>query len=168
LAKDPSQGVCSESLRSTELTAEGFGIANPFNIMLRKSEESFLAAKIRCRSNRITTGLDSTSNAACDRCKRLDLLENNGTSRFAVSMGSMSPDKQALLAEDRKLRRLSRAMDIASILLWEVDLTLEEAQEIVNHAKHTALQLFPDKEATFDLIYGPRFRRILAEKYHLQ
>ena len=62
-------------------------------------------------------------------------------------MGSMSLDKQALLAEDRKLRRLSRAMDIASILLWEVDLTLEEAQEIVNHAKHTALQLFPVLEA---------------------
>jgi divalent metal cation (Fe/Co/Zn/Cd) transporter len=80
----------------------------------------------------------------------------------------MNPDKDALLAEERKLRRLGRAMDIAAILLWEVDLTLEEAQEIVNHAKHTALQLFPGKEETFDLIYGPRFRRILTEKYQLQ
>jgi hypothetical protein len=85
-----------------------------------------------------------------------------------ISSRSMNSDREALLAEERKLRRLSRAMDIAAILLWEVDLTLEEAQEIVNHAKHTALQLFPDKEATFDLIYGPRFRRILVEKYHLQ
>jgi hypothetical protein len=85
-----------------------------------------------------------------------------------ISLRSMSQDKEALLAEERKLRRLSRAMDIAAILLWEVDLTLEEAQEIVNHAKHTALQLFPDKEETFDLIYGPRFRRILTEKYQLQ
>jgi hypothetical protein len=80
----------------------------------------------------------------------------------------MNPNREALLAEERKLRRLSRAMDIAAILLWEVELTLEEAQEIVNHAKQTALELFPDKEATFDLIYGPRFRRILVEKYHLQ
>jgi hypothetical protein len=85
-----------------------------------------------------------------------------------ISSRSMNPNREALLAEERKLRRLSRAMDIAAILLWEVDLTLEEAREIVNHAKHTALQLFPDKEATFDLIYGPRFRRILVEKYHLQ
>jgi hypothetical protein len=38
----------------------------------------------------------------------------------------------------------------------------------VCHAKHTALQLFPDKEETFDLIYGSRFRRILVEKYRLQ
>jgi hypothetical protein len=80
----------------------------------------------------------------------------------------MDIDKQALLAEERKLRRLRRAMDVAAALLWQVDLTLDEARDVVNHAKLTALQLFPDKEETFDLIYGSRFRRILVEKYHLQ
>ncbi|HEU4340471.1 MAG TPA: hypothetical protein VFU31_02760 [Candidatus Binatia bacterium] len=80
----------------------------------------------------------------------------------------MTIDKEALLAEERKLRRLRRAMDITAVLLWGVDLTLEEAQDVVNHAKQTAMQLFPDKEETFDLIYGSRFRRILAEKYRLQ
>ena len=81
---------------------------------------------------------------------------------------SMAPDKEALLAEERKLRRLGRAMDLAAALLWRVDLTLDEARDVVNHAKRTALELFPDKEETFDLIYGSRFRRILVEKYHLQ
>jgi hypothetical protein len=80
----------------------------------------------------------------------------------------MAPDKDALLAEERKLRRLGRAMDLAAALLWRVDLTLDEARDVVNHAKRTALELFPDKEETFDLIYGSRFRRILVEKYHLQ
>jgi len=77
-------------------------------------------------------------------------------------------DREALLAEEKKLRRLGRAMDIAAALLWKVNLTLEDAQDVVNHAKQTALQLFPDKEDTFDLIYGSRFRRILVEKYRLQ
>jgi hypothetical protein len=77
-------------------------------------------------------------------------------------------DKQALIAEEQKLRRLRRAMDLTAVLLWRVDLTLEEARDVVNHAKRTALELFPDKEETFDLIYGSRFRRILAEKYQLQ
>ena len=81
---------------------------------------------------------------------------------------AVAADKAALLAEERKLRRLRRAMDVAAALLWRVDLTLEEARDVVNHAKHTALELFPDKEETFDLIYGPRFRRILTEKYRLQ
>jgi hypothetical protein len=80
----------------------------------------------------------------------------------------MSTDNEALLAEERKLRRLRRAMDLTAALLWRVNLTLEEAQDVVNHAKQTALKLFPDKEETFDLIYGSRFRRILTEKYQLQ
>jgi hypothetical protein len=77
-------------------------------------------------------------------------------------------DKAALLDEEKKLRRLGRAMDVAVALLWRIDLTLEEVQDIVRHAKRTALELFPDKEDTFDLIYGARFRRVLAEKYRLQ
>jgi hypothetical protein len=80
----------------------------------------------------------------------------------------MNADKQALLDEERKLRRLRRSMDIAATLLQQVDLTLDEARDVVEHAKRTALTLFPDKEATFDLIYGSRFRRILVEKYRLQ
>jgi hypothetical protein len=77
-------------------------------------------------------------------------------------------DQEALLAEEKKLRRLGRAMDVAVALLWTVDLTLEEARDVVDHAKRTALQLFPDKEDTFDLIYGARLRRVLVEKYRLQ
>jgi hypothetical protein len=80
----------------------------------------------------------------------------------------MTFDREALWAEERKIRRLRRAMDVAAVLLWQVDLTFAEAQDVVNHAKHTALRLFPDKEQTYDLIYGTRFRRILVEKYHLQ
>jgi hypothetical protein len=79
----------------------------------------------------------------------------------------MAAVKQALAVEDRQVRRLRRAMDVTAALLWGVDLTFEEAQNVVGHAKETALQMFPDKEETFDLIYGSRFRRILAEKYRL-
>ena len=59
-------------------------------------------------------------------------------------------------------------MDFTAALLWQTDLTLSEAQKLVADARTRALELFPDKEETFDLIYGSRFRRILAEKYHLQ
>jgi len=59
-------------------------------------------------------------------------------------------------------------MDITATLLRKIDLTLAEAQDVVSHAKLIALELFPDKGETFDLIYGARFRRILSEKYQLQ
>lgn len=79
----------------------------------------------------------------------------------------MTAEPEALAAEEQRLRRLRRAMDVTAALLWHVNLTLEEALDVVSHAKHTALQLFPDKQETFDLIYGSRFRRILVEKYRL-
>ena len=80
----------------------------------------------------------------------------------------MPADKEALLAEEISLRRLRRSMDITAALLSQADLTLNEAQKLVAGAKRRALELFPEKGETFDLIYGSRFRRILAERYHLQ
>jgi len=80
----------------------------------------------------------------------------------------MKPDKEALLAEEKKLRKLRTLMDITSALLWQADLSLGEAQKVVADAKRWALALFPDKKETFELIYGSRFRRILAERYKLQ
>ena len=80
----------------------------------------------------------------------------------------MKPDKKALQVEEARVKKLRRIMDFTATLLWQADLTLSEAQKLVADARETALELFSDKGETFDLIYGSRFRRILAEKYHLQ
>ena len=80
----------------------------------------------------------------------------------------MKPDKKALQVEEARVKKLRRIMDFTATLLWQADLTLSEAQKLVADAKDRALELFPDKGETFDLIYGSRFRRILAERYHLQ
>jgi hypothetical protein len=80
----------------------------------------------------------------------------------------MKDDKEALLAEDKKLRQLRRLVDLTAALLLQSDLTLEGAYRLVAACRTKALELFPDKGDTYDLIYGPRFRRILTERYHLQ
>lgn len=80
----------------------------------------------------------------------------------------MKEDREALLAEEKRLRKVRHIVDFTAALLWQADLTLSEAQNIVANARKRVLELFPDKGETFDLIYGPRFRRVLAEKYHLQ
>jgi hypothetical protein len=80
----------------------------------------------------------------------------------------MKPDREAVLAEELKVRRLRHLMDLAVTILWQADLTLVQAQKLVADAKAKALELFPDKAETFDLIYGSRFRRILVERYRLQ
>ncbi len=80
----------------------------------------------------------------------------------------MIPDDEAVRAEDLRLKRLRTLMDITSALLRQADLTLAQAQKLVADAREKALELFPDKGETFDLIYGSRFRRIVVERYQLQ
>ncbi|MFQ5902401.1 MAG: hypothetical protein ACE5JO_01805 [Candidatus Binatia bacterium] len=80
----------------------------------------------------------------------------------------MREDKEALLAEEKRLKRLRNIVDLTSAVIRQADLTLSDAQRLVSNARERALELFPDKGEAFDLIYGSRFRRILAEKYRLQ
>ncbi len=44
-------------------------------------------------------------------------------------------------------------------------MTLDQAWEHVNALKGAAVAMFPGKEDTFDLIYLPRFSRLLAERF---
>jgi hypothetical protein len=67
--------------------------------------------------------------------------------------------------EEKKVRQLQRVADITCCVLRQQVMSLEEAQGLIGGVKKMALRLFPDKEQTFDLIYGARFRRILMEKF---
>lgn len=70
--------------------------------------------------------------------------------------------------EDRRVRLLRRLVDFSLALIAQSDISPEEARRMVQAIRHKALELFPDKEAAFDLIYVPRFRRLIAEKFELQ
>lgn len=69
--------------------------------------------------------------------------------------------------EDRRVRHLQRLVDFSLQLLAQTNMPSSEALDLFRAVKLKALELFPDKEATFDLLYTPRFRRLMAEKYGL-
>ena len=77
------------------------------------------------------------------------------------------PSEEEIRDENRKVRRLQIVVGLVMNVLWQSDLPISEASEMVAETRRYALQLFPDKEFTYDLIYAPRFRRILSEKYRL-
>ncbi|MFB3920941.1 MAG: hypothetical protein ACE145_04425 [Terriglobia bacterium] len=72
-----------------------------------------------------------------------------------------------ILDESRKVRRLQIVVGLVMNVISQTDLPLEEAQELIANTRRYALQLFPDKELVYDLIYQSRFRRLLSEKYRL-
>ena len=77
-------------------------------------------------------------------------------------------DAEAIRAEDLKIRRLRVTVDLVISLLHQTDLPLVEAVRLVQAVRSQALALFPGKERTYDLIYAPRFARVLREKYQIE
>lgn len=74
--------------------------------------------------------------------------------------------KEALQEEEKKMRLLRFVVDLnQAVLMQQADLTMREAFDILRNTRQAALNLFPDKEDVFELIYTPRFRRIIRERF---
>jgi len=70
--------------------------------------------------------------------------------------------------ETRNIRRLQIMMSmVMSVISQDPDLTLEEASEMAANARRAALNMFPDKELAYDLIYRPRLKRLMNERFRL-
>jgi hypothetical protein len=67
--------------------------------------------------------------------------------------------------EEKKMRRLRFIVNLTEAVLMQSNLTLSESLNLLEQTKKAALALFPDKEFVYDLIYKPRFRRILDERF---
>ena len=74
---------------------------------------------------------------------------------------------EELKDEERRLRQLQLAVHLAMSTISQTNLSLEEACRMVTATRDMALRLFPGKELAFDLIYQPRLRRVLADRFHL-
>ncbi|MCX5798715.1 MAG: hypothetical protein NTU90_04000 [Proteobacteria bacterium] len=70
-----------------------------------------------------------------------------------------------VLEEEKKLRRLRFIVDFALEYIRTQNITHDEAISVVEGVKRHALKLFPGKEEAFDIIYAPRFKRLLNEKF---
>ena len=68
--------------------------------------------------------------------------------------------------QERKLMRLfERYSDRLYSEIKSGELSLQEARKEIIKLKHLANEFFPGRLDTFDLIYRPRFNRLLKECY---
>lgn len=70
--------------------------------------------------------------------------------------------------ESRRIRRLRITVNLALEVIAQGQMPLEEATELAAAARRAALDLFPGKEEVYDLIYRPKFRRVINQVYRLQ
>ena len=80
----------------------------------------------------------------------------------------MAQDERAakIEEENRNIRRLRFLVNLVYATIAQDDsMTLDQAWEHVRALKGAAVTMFPGKEETFDLIYLPRFSRLMAERF---
>ena len=69
----------------------------------------------------------------------------------------------AVAEEQGRVRRLRMMVDLTTAVLMQGRLTPEEAHALVDATRLRTLELFPDKEETYELILAPRFARLIRE-----
>ncbi|HXM13078.1 MAG TPA: hypothetical protein VN946_24215 [Terriglobales bacterium] len=93
-------------------------------------------------------------------------LTGNTEPKRAEELGG---EREERLDEARRLRRLQLMMSmVMSVIGQDPDLTLEEASDMAANARRAALNMFPDKELAYDILYRPRLRRLINERFRLQ
>lgn len=76
------------------------------------------------------------------------------------------PRTAALALEDKMIRRLRFLVDLTYATIAQDDsMTLEEGWEHVRALKGAAVAMFPGKDDVFDLLYLPRFSRLIRERF---
>lgn len=78
------------------------------------------------------------------------------------------PTPEAIAEENRRLRRLRLVVQMALEVIAQGDMPYQDAADLVAATRRVALQLFPGKEEAFDLLYRPKFQRLMREVYRLQ
>jgi len=79
------------------------------------------------------------------------------------------PSKGEIDAERKRVRRLQFMMSmVMNVISQDEKMPVEEASELIASARKAALTMFPGKELAYDLIYRPRFQRLMTEKYSIQ
>lgn len=70
-------------------------------------------------------------------------------------------------AEEQKLiRRLQMMMNmVLQVIAQDSTLSIDEASQMIADSRKAALAMFPGKELAYDLIWKPRFQRLMRERF---
>jgi len=78
----------------------------------------------------------------------------------------MSPEERA--HEDKLIRRLQMMMNLVmQTIAQDSSLSIDEAAQMIGDSRKAALAMFPGKELAYDLIWRPRFQRLMRERFRI-
>jgi hypothetical protein len=80
----------------------------------------------------------------------------------------VAPNAAELAEEQKLIRRLQMMMNmVMQVIAQDATLTVEEASQMIADSRKAALAMFPGKELAYDLIWRPRFQRLMRERFRM-
>ena len=72
------------------------------------------------------------------------------------------------LEEQRQIRRLQMMMNmVMQVIAQDGALSVDEASQMIADSKKAVLAMFPDKELAYEIIWRPRFQRLMRERFRI-
>jgi hypothetical protein len=88
-------------------------------------------------------------------------LDETGTEVVAISAEERAE-------EQKRLRRLQMMMNmVMQVIAQDSSLTVDDAAQMIADSRRAALAMFPGKELAYDLIWRPRFQRLMRERFRI-
>ena len=79
---------------------------------------------------------------------------------------AMSAEERA--EEQKLIRRLQMMMNmVIQVIAQDSSLSIDEASQMIADSRKAALAMFPGKELAYDLIWKPRFQRLMRERFRI-
>ena len=100
----------------------------------------------------------------------MDLDRNDPTDENAASqtetVAAMSAEERA--EEQKLIRRMQMMMNmVMQVIAQDASLTVDDASQMIADSRKAALAMFPGKELAYDLIWRPRFQRLMRERFRI-
>lgn len=84
----------------------------------------------------------------------------------AEQVSGMTPEERA--DEQKLIRRMQMMMNLVmQTIAQDGSLTIDEASQMIADSRKAALAMFPGKELAYDLIWRPRFQRLMRERFRI-
>ena len=83
-----------------------------------------------------------------------------------VEVVAISAEERA--DEQKLIRRLQMMMNmVMQVIAQDASLTVDDAAQMIADSRKAALAMFPGKELAYDLIWRPRFQRLMRERFRI-
>ena len=96
----------------------------------------------------------------------LNKMDEANQTKPAEAEAAMTAEQRA--DEQKLIRRLQMMMNmVMQVIATDSSLTVDDAAQMIADSRKAALAMFPGKELAYDLIWRPRFQRLMRERFRI-